>query len=39
LSLGKGFLDRLKYRFNLEAIEDKVNNAKKKLKQQEKKDN
>ena len=37
LSLGKGFLDRLKYRFNLEAIEEKVENTKEKLKKKDKK--
>ena len=30
LSLGKGFMERLKYRFNLEAIENKVEKFKKK---------
>ncbi len=35
VSLGKGFLDRLKYRFNLEAIEEKVGNTKQKFKNKE----
>ncbi|MEL7144794.1 MAG: hypothetical protein AAFO69_00390 [Bacteroidota bacterium] len=36
LSLGKGFLERLKYRFNLEAVEEKVEKTQKRFK---KKDN
>ena len=30
LTLGRGFMDRLKYRFNLEAVEKKVEKFKKK---------
>lgn len=37
LSLGKGFLERLKYRFNLEAVENKVEKAQQKLKKKESK--
>lgn len=32
LSLGKGFLERLKYRFNLEAVEEKVEKTQKQFK-------
>lgn len=35
LSLGKGFLERLKYRFNLEAVENKVEKAQQKFKKKE----
>jgi len=38
LSLGKGFLERLKYRFNLEAVEQKVQKTQKKFKKKEDKD-
>ena len=37
LSLGKGFLERLKYRFNLEAVENKLEKAQQKLKRKENK--
>lgn len=35
LSLGKGFLERLKYRFNLEAVEEKVEKTQEKFKKKE----
>ncbi|MEL6559310.1 MAG: hypothetical protein AAFQ94_14060 [Bacteroidota bacterium] len=35
LSLGKGFMERLKYRFNLEAVENKVEKAQQKFKKKE----
>jgi len=39
LSLGKGFLNRLKYRFNLEAVENKIEKVEEKLKPKEQKEN